>query len=183
MMVDGKIVPITNQSTAIGLGVTADEIVKTAYGADSLLTIFKTQLPKGRFDFIANLPHGSLQALQEEIKRKLGLVGRWEMVETNVIALKLADPDAKAFKVAKGFGNRMDMLKTSLQNIVGEGLPVIDKTGLTNRYDFSFTFPKVNTSSAAGKQAIKNALYNQLGLELVPSREPVKMLVVEKLMR
>ena len=102
------------------------------------------------------------------------------MLETNVLVLKLANPDAKGFKPANGFGNSLNILRESLENIVGDGLSVIDKTGLTNRYDFAFTWPKVNTSSNAGKQAIKNALYNQLGLELVPSREPIEMLVVEK---
>jgi hypothetical protein len=179
-LVNGKVIVHTNQSKRIGIGVTADAIVKTAYGSDSLRTIYTTKLPEGRYDFIANLPHDSLKVLQDELKKKLGVVGKWVTVETNVLVLKLANPNTQAFKPAKGFGNSLNTLRMSLENIIGGGLPVIDQTGLTNRYDVSFSWPKVNTSSEAGKQAIKDALYEQLGLVMVPSREPIEMLVVEQ---
>jgi len=61
---DGKVIVHTNQPKSIGLGVTADQIVKMAYGANDLETIFLGQVPKGRYDFIASLPHGAPQVLQ-----------------------------------------------------------------------------------------------------------------------
>ena len=178
---DGKVIVHTNQSKSIGLGVTADEIVRTAYNPGDRRTVFLTRVPRGRYDFIANLPHGALDVLKGEVKKELGLVGRWEMVETNVLMLKIASPEAaaRAFKPAKTFGNSLDTLRGSLENIVGDGLYVIDETGLTNRYDFSFEWPRVNAPEA-GKQAIKNALYDHLGLQLVPAYEPVRMLFVER---
>lgn len=110
----------------------------------------------------------------------LGLVGKWEPVETNVLVLRRATSDLRGFTPAKGFGDSLNTLRESLQNCIGGGLSVIDETGLTNRYDFSFVWPTVNLSSDAGKQTIREALYSQLGLELVPAVEPVEMLVVEK---
>ena len=101
-------------------------------------------------------------------------------METNVLVLRRATPDLRGFTPTKGFGDSLNTLRESLQNIIGSRLSVIDETGLTNRYDFSFIWPKVNTSSDAGKQAIKDALYDQLGLDLVPATEPVEILVVEK---
>ena len=159
---------------------TADAIVKVAYGSEHLRNVFLTPLPKGQYDFIANLPDGALNVLQEEIKKKFGLVGTLTPVETNVLVLRRATQTLQGFTPAKGFGDSLNTLRESLQNIIGGGLSVIDETGLTNRYDFSFIWPKVNTSSDAGKQAIKDALYDQLGLELAAATEPVEMLVVEK---
>jgi RNA polymerase sigma factor (sigma-70 family) len=175
---DGNV--MAHSTMSIGLGVTADRIVTTAYNPGARRTVFLAKVPKGRYDFIANLAHGALEALQGEIKKQFGLVGRWEMVETNVLALEIANPAvaARAFKPAKAFGNSLDMLRGSLEGVVSDGLYVVDETGLTNRYDFSFVRPHVDPSEA-GKQAIKNALYEQLGLELVPAYEPVRMLFVE----
>jgi RNA polymerase sigma factor (sigma-70 family) len=41
-----------------------------------------------RYDFLSNLPNGSDVAMQQAIKRKFGLVARFETIETNVLVLK-----------------------------------------------------------------------------------------------
>jgi uncharacterized protein (TIGR03435 family) len=65
-------------------------------------------------------------------------------------------------------------------------IPIIDETGLTQEYDYSFVW---NQSYPANKQiklelpnyeVLKQALVDQLGLELVPTNMPIEMLVVEK---
>jgi len=59
--------------------------------------------------------------------------------------------------------------------------PVLDQTGLTGRYDFVLDWPKpMGYLYKDGQETLKNNLANELGLELVPSREPIEMLVVEK---
>ena len=59
--------------------------------------------------------------------------------------------------------------------------PVIDQTGLTGRYDFVLDWPKpMGYVGEKGQVILKENLINELGLELVPSREPVEMLIVEK---
>jgi uncharacterized protein (TIGR03435 family) len=62
------------------------------------------------------------------------------------------------------------MLEGNLQ------IPVIDQTGLTQTFDIDLKWnqhdPQHNT--------LKQALLDQLGLELVPTTKPVEMLVVEK---
>ena len=61
------------------------------------------------------------------------------------------------------------------------GLPIIDETGLTNRYDFSVKWPVFQDNDKnKHRQIDKEILRNQLGLELVPGREPIEMLVVKK---
>jgi len=56
---------------------------------------------------------------------------------------------------------------------------ILDGTGLTGSYTVFLEWPKC-ASPDAEVQAIQTALLNQLGLQLVPARERVKMLVVEK---
>jgi uncharacterized protein (TIGR03435 family) len=57
-------------------------------------------------------------------------------------------------------------------------LPLVDETGLTQPYDFTIIQPDSIFSNEA-KKAI-NVLLDKLGLEIVPARRPVEMLVVRK---
>ncbi len=190
----GKLISATtNASQSIGIGVTLDSIVETAYGSEPLLTIFSVKMPTRKYDYIANVPNNALKELQDEIKRKFGLIGRWEMVKTNVLAIRLAGQESEfTSRATQGydpdprnrFRNRFQItlgsLKTSLQGMVSPDVPVVDQTGFTNEYHFSFAWPPENISSDARKQATSDALRDQLGLELVPTNMPIEMLVVEK---
>jgi uncharacterized protein (TIGR03435 family) len=55
--------------------------------------------------------------------------------------------------------------------------PVIDQTGLTQHFNIDL---KWDARHPKQREAVEEAMRNQLGLELVPSRESVEMLVVEK---
>jgi uncharacterized protein (TIGR03435 family) len=57
-------------------------------------------------------------------------------------------------------------------------IPVVDQTGVKGLYDFKFTWD--NSDQTQIKENIKQALYNQLGLELVSTNMPIEMLIVEK---
>ena len=58
------------------------------------------------------------------------------------------------------------------------GRPVVDQTGLTNNYDYQLDWqPQPGETEPA---ALKRALLDQLGLELVPANMPIEMLAVEK---
>ena len=69
------------------------------------------------------------------------------------------------------------------------GLPimrVIDKTGLTGRYDFYFDFAQrqmegavpIDSPSDRGPDVF-SAVYDQLGLKLEPKKGPVEMLIID----
>ena len=226
--VDGKIITHTNPVQFLGLGLTVHEMVQLAYmdWGDDRHTLFATPLPRRQYDFIANLPHGNPEALQSEIEKKFGFVGTWQMVETNVLVLKLAAPDVHGFKPAGSLMREMNLTTNSLGGPMtyelGEAekevskrsgdtfyetryrfnstvailikwnsledvfnLPIIDETGLTNRYDFAtafaFKIPKPGVAFGnPDKEMWNKVLAEQLGLELVPARRLVKMLVVEK---
>jgi uncharacterized protein (TIGR03435 family) len=57
--------------------------------------------------------------------------------------------------------------------------PVVDETGLTEHYAIDLRWTEL-TGQTPGHDTLKQALLNQLGLELVPGHQPVEMLVVEK---
>jgi uncharacterized protein (TIGR03435 family) len=54
-------------------------------------------------------------------------------------------------------------------------IPVIDQTGLNGGFAFDLKW-----NEKGGLDQLKQAIVEQLGLELVPGVEPVEMLVVEK---
>jgi uncharacterized protein (TIGR03435 family) len=60
----------------------------------------------------------------------------------------------------------------------GAGRRVIDKTSLTGRYDFTLYFlpPDVPDGEAP---AIEQALQQQLGLKVVPSKAPIDVIVID----
>ena len=57
-------------------------------------------------------------------------------------------------------------------------MPVLDVTGVTNRFDIDFSWKSKRDGSQ--KVAFKQAMLDQLGLEFVPTNAPVEMLVVER---
>ena len=73
----------------LGIGQTIESMAQVAYASpseriwDDARTIVSANVPRGRYDFIANLPTGSWLALQKEMERKLGVVGRRETRETD----------------------------------------------------------------------------------------------------
>ena len=59
-------------------------------------------------------------------------------------------------------------------------IPIVNQTGLTDSYDFALKFSQSGDKQAKLKET-KIALLDQLGLELVHSREPIEILVVDKI--
>ena len=62
--------------------------------------------------------------------------------------------------------------------------PVIDKTGLTGNYDFTLEFEHNNpdvtpVNSPDANRSIYSAVQEQLGLQLVPAKEPVEIIVID----
>jgi uncharacterized protein (TIGR03435 family) len=194
--------------TGIGLGVTLDDIVRTAYDAQKHEVIYLAKLPsKPLYDYISNLPRGTAQPLQELIKEKFGIVGKWETRETDILLLQLSDSNMQRLKPAESLMRSMNITNISAfdrANGTSRGevffdqtiaslvkhlwlenefhLPIIDETGMTNRFDCIFKYPSWynNGRPDPEKSAWEEALQNQLGLELVPARRLIKMLVVEK---
>jgi hypothetical protein len=154
-------------------------------------TILATELPTNRYDYFTNLPNGSREALGQEIKRKLGVIGRFETIETNVLFLKVKYPNAAGLKLSMSktdsssigngemsvVGENMNGLALGLEMLFE--IPVINQTALTNSFDFKFVWDEY-AGGYPNLNGLKQALTDQLGLELVPGTAPIKMLVVQK---
>jgi uncharacterized protein (TIGR03435 family) len=62
------------------------------------------------------------------------------------------------------------------------GRPVVDRTGLSGRFDFTLTWaPEGSTDTDA--PSIFTALHEQLGLKLEPTTGPVDVLVIDSVER
>ena len=177
-----------------------DEVLSRAYDITSSCIVPLTPLPRGNFDFIVSGKNPPANALQKEIENKYGLVGHRETRETDVMLLKVRRPNAPGLKPAAlpngpsiSFWGTGHLRRTSgpiryIANDIQQYLqiPVVDQTGLTGRYDYDLQWDDELKWDDAGKpyyantSGMKQAFLDQLGLELVPGREPIEVLVVEK---
>jgi uncharacterized protein (TIGR03435 family) len=150
------------------------------------------------FDMLITLPGHQREALQDELKNQFGLTAHVETRETEVLLLEIADAAKLQSHKTKGGGYRdylsgdWPVQKQVFRNVglavvpdsIEFGKPVLDRTGTKEHYDFNFqwTEQKWPTTDAAmsALQSIWTHQLNQVGLELVPTNMPYKMLVVEK---
>jgi len=181
----------------LGTGVRAQDVVAAAYGfLTPARVILPAKLPEARYDFIACLPGGedaNKKALQKEVKRKFGVVGKTETRETDVWLLKVKTPNAPDLKLNKkdgdggngfypdsgrfhGWNEAMLGVAAGLEYLANT--PVIDETGLTNRFDFDLNCTETDLKNHDWDSV--NLALGKLGLELVPTNRPIDMLVVEK---
>ena len=161
-------------------------------------TVVNTVVLTNKYDFLSNLPNGAKEALQRAIRSKFDVVGRFETIETNVLFLKVKYPDAAGLKpslsknssTSDGNGE-ISMASAPTDDLAREmenyfKIPVINQTGLTNNYDFKIRWNEYGKkvgdhyTDYPNLEGLKQALTDQLGLELAPGTAPVEMLVVEK---
>jgi len=182
----------------LGLDQPLPEIIFAAYKDSSGSisrgrVIFSVSVPEGTFDFISNVSKNQAQALQQEIKKKFGLVGRREFIETNVLVLTVRNPGARGLKrlanaAAAAHVNRsngfiswsnhpISTLRRLLENNMRDtennrlGIPVVDRTGLGGFYDLNWD---------STHDPVEKAVLDQVGLELVPGKDRIEFLVVGK---
>ncbi len=180
---------LDEEGRSLGIAQSLKIIIGAAHGMWASQIILDTPLPQGRYDVIANLPQGSPEALQQEIKRQFGVVGRREMQEEPVLLLKVKDPEADGLKQHGAWSDPAVVYKNGeyfwnnkpLSDLAGQlgfyfNRPVMDETGREGRFDFSLKWDWKHPDP----EVMKRDLLEQLGLELVPARRPVEVLVVEK---
>jgi len=174
----------------LGLNQGVPEIAYVAYNVNDAprisraRMIFSIPVPAGTYDFISNVPKNQLEALQQEIKKEFGLVGRREPIETNVLILTVRNPNAPGLKRTPGGDFRVGRsdgfitlsnlslayVHTLLENNLA-GVPIVDRTGLTGYCDLKWD---------ATTDGLKKAVRDELGLELVPGQDRVEFVVMDK---
>src|SRR6185437_15662397 len=81
----------------IGIAMDAQYLILAAYQLNKQHVEFAAILPGGKYDYIANLPSGSGKALQQEIKKQLGLTGHFEPRTKDVFVLRVRDTNSLKF--------------------------------------------------------------------------------------
>jgi uncharacterized protein (TIGR03435 family) len=175
------------------MGINVDEkwLVEVAYnGFSEQRCIFPLEMPDDHYDLMFTLPEDFQNRLKDEVKSRFGLTAHVERRTVDVLLLQVKIPDAPGLKNSDGssqgwnssqywakiHGQQISGLIDWLENSFDK--PIINRTGLTKNYDMDLDWkPQAGQSET---DALQQTLLNQLGLELVPSREPIEMLVVEK---
>jgi len=177
----------------LAINSSAEDVIREAYAQDHRTIspariLMDTALPAGQFDALANLPRNSREALQQEIRRKFGVVGAFETVETNVLFLRVRNansrglkPGSTATRSASAMAGEVTASWATMEDFAMQlevsafQIPVIDQTGLTNGYSYKFSW-----NPQGDRDARKQALIDQFGLELVEGTAPVEMLRITR---
>lgn len=176
----------------MGRKVSFERVIATAYSCAPNRIILPLDAPKGDYDFLVTLPEKQNEHLQAAIKKKLGWIANWESRETEVLSLKIKTPNAPVLQLStngqrtsisvqngklQATHMRLAFLSSLLGNVSKQ--PVLDKTGLTNYYDFSVDYDWGKYRNNPDQEAVDKIL-NALGLELEPDTTSMSMLVVKK---
>jgi uncharacterized protein (TIGR03435 family) len=174
----------------LGRNASLEQLMAAAFGCDLSRVVPPVIKPNGNFDYMVTVPSRQQERLQAAVKRKLGYTAHWENRETDVLLLETITPNPPAFRLSTAtIGNVMPgrhkyqfirMQPASMLEFLDDDFrkPVLDRTGLTNFYDFSI---EVNWNGPDGptERQLESTL-NNLGLKLKPATESIPMLVVEK---
>ena len=179
---------------ALEKGVDMTGLIADAYGWNSVRTVYPADLPADHFDLLFTLPEDWRPRLKTELKDRFGLVAHVEKRTVEVLYLKVASLNAPGFRPPAGGNNWSSSTssngerETTIEHhklgdltgwLEGEtGKPVINQTGLNGEYDVHLKW-KVPTGQSE-YEVFQAAVRDQLGLEFVPGRESVNLLVVEK---
>lgn len=131
--------------------------------------------------------------LQKLIASQYGLKGRLEKRDREALVLQPVKGGTKGFKPSSSEApNQRSSLSPGLNRsyqgplslLVGNlrlrfEKPVIDQTGLVGDFDYALQWDDSGKGEAK-LERLKQAMSEQLGLELVPTNIPIDMLVVEK---
>jgi uncharacterized protein (TIGR03435 family) len=178
----------------LGINMPFQSLIQQAYGVNEYRIIVSIDLPQTNFDYVANLRSGSGKALQQEIRKQFGIIGRFEphLKESLVLrakktnALKLTRRKSYQEKAGMWFesnqfhwgGQTSIMLANWLERYFK--IPVVDQIGLTKLQNYNFDLNwDARDLDNRDSEKLKRAL-NEVGFELISTNQPIEMLVVEK---
>ena len=180
------------------IGSSVREMLCAAFGVNAIRVTTKTDLPEGRFDAVVNVPvnegDDGRNWLRQAVEASFHLRGRRETREMEAIIIAVTNPNAKHLSVTASAGNsssqsdassgRMQSMNMPISSLLGslEDLlkkPVLNETGLTNRYDWTLQWEAKNADRLDTDGLLK-AIREQLGLGIVTAKRSVEVIVVDK---
>ena len=179
----------------VGRNVTFQQLMAIAYSYNPGRIELPPTAPKNNFDFLVTAPSGPEEHLRTAIQKKTGYTASVETRDTDVLALKVKDANSPGLKVSVGgkddtsYKNGRLYFTHQRLTVVTEGLeqmlktPVVDKTGLTNFYDFSLVWDgqmQRRIQSGTLDSDTGGKILAEWGLGLEPDTASIEMLVVKK---
>lgn len=164
-------------------------IILTLWDMPQARIVFPADLDERSYDVTAHIPVADSDQLvtlvREAVESYFGLRVEKEVRMEFVYALTVAGPSSQLQPAVNGEepewgGSPVAMYGTArtmpeiAQALEGAGALVVDKTGLTGKFNYTAS------SKASGLDAALE-MAHQLGLELTASETPVEMLVVRKI--
>ena len=163
----------------------------------------RTALPTEQYDFTVRLPPGASHADREQavapmFRSVFGLQIRRVQAERDVYVLTVASTNAPGLTPSgpdsRGGGGEqrggLQLGRATLDWLPGYfekwlGKPVVNETGLTNRYDIRLKWKMserelLHGGSEPDPASVLTAIRGQLGLELTVQRRAMPVLIVEK---
>jgi uncharacterized protein (TIGR03435 family) len=176
----------------MGKEVSIKQLFSMAYGVNQSRVVGSTTLPDQKYDFLVSLPAGQPEALQKAIREKLGLIGQEQVREEEVYILKThqgefpgLEPSAgrRGYSSVKTKDGRLNFINATIADLshtVEQFLdrPILDESGRTGRFDILVNWSDED-GSHPDREGLKKALVQQLGIELLPDKRPLEMLVVQ----
>jgi len=180
----------------VGRNVTFQMLMAAAYSYNPERIVLPAGAPKQNFDFLVTQAGDPQEHLQSAIRKKLGYTADKETRDVPAFALKVENPNSDGLKISRNDekentdvkNGRLYATHMKLSLVTDEvtsilKMPVVDKTGLTNFYDFSLVW------DAKTAQAIQSGTLDmetgkkilaEWGLGLEPETASLEMLVVKK---
>jgi uncharacterized protein (TIGR03435 family) len=180
---------VTSGNRIMFKNITLDSMIDCAYDFGASRSIFPDGMPPEHYDLMFTL--GNEKILQQELARRFGYAAHTETRTSDVLFLKVQNRNPPNLKPAHdAFSSRMftdadktviegqdiSALRQYIEGVVG--MPVLDQTGMKGKYDVTLEM-NLNWRTPS-REKLEQTLLDQLGLELVPTRKPVRLLVVEK---
>jgi uncharacterized protein (TIGR03435 family) len=177
------------------LVISFSELVSYAYSDEAVwdgTLMARTEMPDGwknghltnKFDVIVTVTNRPKEALQAEIKKQLkqqfGLSWHREKKDTEVLAIRVKDPQLLASKASDVFSESKSIPEffSELENFFGK--PVVNETGATNRYEKSLELvPARWVNGRTTDLPANNDHLARYGLELVATNQTTEWLIME----
>ena len=180
----------------VGRNVTFQQLIAVAYSYNAGRIVLPPMAPKNNFDFLATVSSGPEEHLRAAIQKKTGYTAGVETRDTDVLALRVEDAYSPGLKVSDA-GEKADVRPKNGRlyfthqrlTVVTSGLeqmlktPVVDKTSLTNFYDFSLAWDPQTQRQIQGGTLDPDTgkkILAEWGLSLEPDTASVEELVVKK---
>jgi uncharacterized protein (TIGR03435 family) len=182
---------IESNGRMLGIGQSIDTLLEITYNTSKARMTFSTELPKDKYDFIANLPKDNQQALRQEFDNIFNLTTKKDKRELDVLLLTIKhintaglrssaasrSPGSPAF--SQWYGNNYYCANVPFSTFITFleqrlNIPVVDQTRLSGKYDIDLSYRR------SYPETLKQAVVRDLGLEFHPGHKQIEILVVEK---